>query len=85
MSELKVQSTNYMLELMVQGKERESFSQRLALACDKAGISTYGRQAEIAARLKLTPKAVSKWLNGESVPRRAVMDQLEKLLGTTAQ
>lgn len=85
MSELKVQSTNYMLELMVQGKERESFSQRLALACDKAGISSYGRQAEIAARLKLTPKAVSKWFNGESVPRRDVMDRLAKLLGTTAQ
>lgn len=85
MSELKVQSTNYMLELMVQGKERESFSHRLALACDKAGINTYGRQAEIAARLKVTPKAVSKWFNGESVPRQAMTDQLAKFLGTSAQ
>lgn len=85
MSELKVQSTKYMLELMVHGKERESFSHRLALACDKAGIGPYGRQAEIAARLKVTPKAVSKWFNGESVPRKALMEQLAKLLGSTAQ
>lgn len=85
MSELKVQSTKYMLELMVQGKERGSFSQRLALACDKAGINTYGRQAELAARLKVTPKAVSKWFNGEAVPRQAMMEQLAKILGSTAQ
>lgn len=85
MSELKVQSTNNMLELMVQDKERGSFSQRLALACDKAGIGTYGRQAEIAARMKVTPKAVSKWFNGESVPRPPMMERLAKLLGTTAQ
>lgn len=85
MSELKVQSTNYMLELMVQQKERENFSQRLALACDKAGIPVYGRQAELADRLKVTPKAVSKWFNGESVPRPALMERLASLLGSTAQ
>lgn len=83
MMELKVQSRSNIVELMVQEKERESFSQRLALACDKAGMAVHGRQAEIASRLKVTPKAVSKWFNGESVPRREAMDNLAKLLGTT--
>lgn len=85
MSELKVQSTKYMIEPMVHGKERDNFSHRLALACDKAGIPLHGRQAEIAVRLKITPKAVSKWFNGESVPRPAMADRLADLLGSSAQ
>jgi len=84
MTELKVQSISNMLEPMVQDKERDGFPQRLALACDKAGIAVYGRQAELAVRIKKTPKAVSKWFNGEAVPRRDVAEKLAKLLGTTA-
>jgi hypothetical protein len=30
----------------------------------KAGLPVHGRQTEIAKRMKLTPKAVSKWFNG---------------------
>ena len=84
MTELKVQSIDNIFELMVQEKERGTFSQRLALACDKAGLAIHGRQAEIACRLKLTPKAVSKWFNGESIPRREPMERLAKYLGTTS-
>lgn len=84
MTELKVQSSADIVELMVQQNEREKFSQRLALACDKAGLPHHGRQADLAARLKLTPKAVSKWFNGESVPRKEAMEKLASVLGTTA-
>lgn len=84
MTELKVQSSVDIVELMVQPKEREMFSQRLALACDKAGLPNHGRQADLAARLKLTPKAISKWFNGESVPRKEAMERLAKVLGTSA-
>lgn len=82
--ELKVQSRSNIVEPMVQMNERETFSQRLALACNKAGLPAHGRQAEISSRLKLTPKAVSKWFNGESVPRREAMEKLAKLLGTSS-
>ncbi|WP_261791461.1 S24 family peptidase [Candidatus Erwinia dacicola] len=84
MTELKVQSIKYMLEPMVQEKERDDFPRRLALACNKAGMQEHGRQAEIASRLKVTPKAVSKWFNGESVPRREKIEALARLLGTTS-
>ena len=84
MTELIVQSTKNIVELMVQSNERESFSHRLALACDKAGLPIHGRQADLAARLKLTPKAVSKWFNGESIPRKDKMEKLANVLGTTA-
>lgn len=71
MSELIVHASDIMIEPMVQEeKARTEFSQRLALACDKAGLPAHGRQAEIAKRMKLTPKAVSKWFNGEAIPRR---------------
>lgn len=84
MTELKVQSISNNIELMVQYDERDDFSRRLALACDKAGLPVHGRQADLAVRLKVTPKAVSKWFNGESVPRRAAMEQLASVLGTTS-
>ncbi|MRT14969.1 helix-turn-helix domain-containing protein [Enterobacteriaceae bacterium RIT711] len=84
MTELKVQSISNNIELMVQYDERDDFSRRLALACDKAGLPVHGRQADLAVRLKVTPKAVSKWFNGESVPRRAAMEQLAAVLGTTS-
>lgn len=85
MQELTVQSIDNKIELMVQDKkERDDFSQRLALACDKAGIPAYGRQATIAVRMKLTPKAVGKWFNGESVPRKDKLNKLADILGTTS-
>jgi Helix-turn-helix. len=64
-------------------KARKEFASRLALACEKAGFEQHGRQAEIARRMKLTPKAVSKWFNGETIPRREKLKQLAMLIGTT--
>lgn len=65
-------------------KARLEFSQRLALACDKAGLPVHGRQADIAKRMKLTPKAVSKWFNGEAIPRRGKLQELAALIGTSS-
>lgn len=65
-------------------KARIEFSHRLALACDKAGLPVHGRQADIAKRMKLTPKAVSKWFNGEAIPRRGKLQELAALIGTSS-
>lgn len=64
-------------------KARKEFASRLALACENAGLEQHGRQAEIARRMKLTPKAVSKWFNGETIPRREKLRELAILIGTT--
>lgn len=85
MTELIVHASTPMIELMVQEeKARKDFSKRLALACDKAGLQIHGRQADIAKKLKLTPKAVSKWFNGEAIPRRGKLHELATLIGTSA-
>lgn len=85
MSELIVHASGIMIEPMVQEeKARIDFSKRLALACDKAGMPAHGRQAEIAKRMKLTPKAVSKWFNGEAIPRRGKLQELAAIIGTSS-
>lgn len=85
MTELIVHASTPIIELMVQEERaRQDFSKRLALACEKAGFQTHGRQAEIAKKMKLTPKAVSKWFNGEAIPRRGKLQDLAALLGTSA-
>lgn len=85
MPELIVHASSIMIEPMVQeDMARKEFSQRLALACEKTGLPMHGRQAEIASKMKLTPKAVSKWFNGESIPRRGKLQELALVLGTSA-
>lgn len=85
MSELIVHASGIMIEPMVQEeKARKEFSNRLALACDKAGLPVHGRQVELARRVKLTPKAVSKWFNGESIPRRGKLQELAASIGTSS-
>lgn len=83
-TELTVHSRANIIELMVhEDKARKEFASRLALACENAGYEQHGRQAEIARRMKLTPKAVSKWFNGETIPRREKLRELATLIGTT--
>lgn len=85
MTELIVHASPPIIELMVhEEKARQDFSKRLALACEKVGFQVHGRQAEIAKKMKLTPKAVSKWFNGEAIPRRGKLQELAALLGTSA-
>lgn len=70
--------------MVQEDKARTEFSHRLALACDKAGFPAHGRQAVLAKRMKLTPKAVSKWFNGEAIPRRGKLQELAALIGTSS-
>lgn len=85
MTELIVHASIPIIELMVhEERARQDFSKRLALACEKAGFQVHGRQAEIAKKMRLTPKAVSKWFNGEAIPRRGKLQELAALLGTSA-
>jgi len=59
---------------------REEFSQRLAQACRDAGLDEHGRGMAVARALGVTSKAVSKWLNAESMPRQDKMNELAKFL-----
>lgn len=66
---------------MVQAeKVRNDFSRRLAQACKDAGLNEHGRGAEIVKALGVSSKAVSKWFNGESLPRQDKMNALAKFL-----
>ncbi|HEJ0269094.1 TPA: LexA family transcriptional regulator [Proteus mirabilis] len=59
---------------------RELFAKRLAQASRNAGFDDHGKATEIANKLGVTTKAVSKWFNAESLPRQEVMNKLAKLL-----
>lgn len=62
-----------------------SFPSRLKQAMANAGYGKYGDATRLAKALDITPKAVSKWLNGESVPTPARMIELSKLLNVRAE
>lgn len=61
-------------------KTREQFSQRLAQACERAGLNEHGRGAAIVRALGVSSKAVSKWFNSESLPRQEKMNALADYL-----
>ncbi|PHM45907.1 transcriptional regulator [Xenorhabdus mauleonii] len=66
---------------MVQTEEtRKQFSQRLAQACEQAGLNEHGRGAAIVRALGVSSKAVSKWFNAESLPRQEKMNSLADYL-----
>ncbi|EKO3482267.1 helix-turn-helix transcriptional regulator [Vibrio fluvialis] len=84
MMELIVHARNLIIEPMVHSENvRSDFSQRLAQACSKSGIEEHGRGVILAKRLGVTPKAVSKWLNAESMPRQNKMAELADFLGVS--
>jgi transcriptional regulator with XRE-family HTH domain len=64
-------------------KMREQFSQRLAQACEQAGLSEHGRGAAIVRALGVSSKAVSKWFNSESLPRQEKMNALADYLNVS--
>ncbi|RKQ40595.1 helix-turn-helix transcriptional regulator [Enterobacter sp. R1(2018)] len=67
---------------MVQREQlREAFSRRLAQACAQANLDEFGRGMAIARALGVSSKAVSKWLNAESIPRQDKMYELAAFLG----
>lgn len=66
---------------MVQDKELAAFSQRLRSAAAARGWPEHGLGAELARAAKVTPKASSKWLNGESIPRPGRLALIAAALG----
>lgn len=81
MPELKVHASRYIIELMVHDeKVRDEFARRLAQACKEFGLEEHGRGVKLAKAIGVTPKAVSKWLTGEAMPRREPMEALAKYL-----
>lgn len=69
------------MEPMVHTNDRDEFSSRLKQALQFAGQDGYGVGARLAKKLKVTPKAVSKWMNGETRPGHAKRMELARWLG----
>jgi phage repressor protein C with HTH and peptisase S24 domain len=57
-----------------------TFSDRLKHAMEAAGYVGYGAPAKLARDLRVTPKAVAKWLNGDSTPTNSNIEHLAKVL-----
>ncbi len=82
MSELKVHARSCDAEPMVQIEDiRAAFVVRLKKALATHGIDQWGAGARLAEIAKVTPKASSKWLNGESLPGPAKMRAIADALG----
>ena len=82
MSELKVHARPCDAEPMVQIEEiRAAFVARLKKALSAQGIDQWGAGARLAEMAKVTPKASSKWLNGETLPGPAKMSAIATALG----
>lgn len=82
MSELKVHARACDAEPMVQIEDiRAAFVIRLKKALSAHGIDQWGAGARLAEIAKVTPKASSKWLNGESLPGPAKMSAIADALG----
>lgn len=77
MSELKVHASACHIEPMVHIEEiRAAFTARLKKALAANDIQSWGAGARLAQMAQVTPKAASKWLNGESLPGSAKMQAL---------
>ncbi|WP_054986396.1 LexA family transcriptional regulator [Pseudomonas syringae group genomosp. 7] len=60
---------------------RAAFVARLKKSLSAHGIDQWGAGARLAEIAKVTPKASSKWLNGESMPGPAKMQAIASALG----
>lgn len=86
MSELKVHASACDIEPMVQIEEiRKAFVQRLKEALAANNMAEWGAGARLAKMADVTPKAASKWLNGESMPGGAKMLALAKALSVRVE
>lgn len=71
---------------MLSGEEiRNSFAKRLELASNHKGLPNKGRGVMIANELKISPKAVSKWFNAETMPSAENIYVLAKYLNVTPE
>lgn len=81
MSELKVHARPCDIEPMVQIEEiRAAFASRLKKSVAAKGIDQWGAGARLSEIAKVTPKAASKWLNGEAIPGPAKMQAIAEAL-----
>lgn len=86
MSELKVHARACDIEPMVQIEEiRAKFASRLKKSLAEKGIDQWGAGARLAEMTKVTPKAASKWLNGEAMPGPAKMHAIATQLGVRVE
>lgn len=86
MSELKVHASACDIEPMVQIEDiRAAFVARLKKSLAARGIDLWGAGARLAEMTKVTPKASSKWLNGESMPGPAKMQAIAQALGVKVE
>lgn len=70
---------------MVLNESREAFAQRLKQSALDAGYPSYGMAADLARHMGVTPKAVGKWLNAESLPGASKIAKLAQLLGVKVE
>lgn len=83
---LKVHASMCEIERMVQAEEiRSAFVKRLKESLARAGIAEWGAGVRLAKVTGTTPKAASKWLNGESMPGRANMTAIASDLGVRVE
>lgn len=81
MSELKVHASPCHAEPMVHIEEiRAAFAVRLKQALASRSIPMWGAGARLSSIAGVTPKAASKWLNGEAMPGGAKMISLATAL-----
>lgn len=86
MSELKVHASACDHEPMVQIEEiRKAFVQRLKEALAANDLAEWGAGARLAKMAGVTPKASSKWMNGEAMPGGAKMLALAKALSVRVE
>src|SRR5690606_12698398 len=64
---------------------RKEFAHRLnlALSAHPPTAAPHGRATYLARKLGVTPKAASKWINGDSIPRGAKLKEIGKILGVS--
>ena len=85
-SELKVHASSCDIEPMVHIDDlRAAFVARLKKALEAKEIPQWGAGARLAKMAKVTPKAASKWMNGESIPGAAKMLALATALDVTVE
>ncbi|RMP50550.1 Repressor protein c2 [Pseudomonas savastanoi pv. retacarpa] len=81
MSELKVHASQCRIEPMVQIEDlRAAFAVRLKKALAENHIEPWGAGVRLSKMTGVTPKAASKWLNGEAMPGPAKMRSLSEEL-----
>ncbi|WP_109079863.1 S24 family peptidase [Aggregatibacter aphrophilus] len=71
--------------MITEEKIKQGFAERLDIACKMKNLPEKGRGKIIADILKITPKAVSKWFNAETLPTQANIYVLADFLGVTKE